>query len=85
MKVRSVTQTEYLVDLSWKANAANAALAITDYRVCRKAGSSWAPLADVPAAAQTYRHRAAPAVEQTCGVTPVCDDGTESDFATVAK
>jgi M6 family metalloprotease-like protein len=84
-KNRSVTQTEYLVDLSWKANAANAALAITGYRVYRKAGSSWAHLADVPAAAQTYRHRAAPAVEQTYGVTSVCDDGTESDFATVAK
>ena len=85
LKNRSVTQTEHIVDLSWEANPANAGLAIAGYRVYRQAGDDWVKLADVPAAERSYRCRMAPAVEQTYGMTSVCDDGTESDFATVAK
>ena len=85
LKNRSVTQTEHIVDLSWEANPANAGLAIAGYRVYRQAGDDWVKLADVPAAERSYRCRMAPAVEQGYGVTSVSDDGTESDFAAVAK
>jgi M6 family metalloprotease-like protein len=82
---RSVTQTEHLVDLSWEANPANAGLAVAAYRVYQRKGDDWVRLAEVPAVERSYRHRMAPAVDQTYGVTSVSDDGTESDFATVSK
>jgi M6 family metalloprotease-like protein len=85
LKNRSVTQTEHLVDLSWEPNPANDTLTIVLYRVYWKVGVTWGKLAEVSAAARSYRHRMAPAVVQVYGVTSVSDDGTESDFVTVTK
>jgi len=82
---RSVTQTEHLIDLSWEPNPANDTLTIGFYRVYWKVGDTWGKLAEVSGAARSFRHRMAPAVEQIYGVTSVNDDGTESNFITVAK
>ncbi len=83
---RSVTQTEYVVDLAWAPHPANDGLTITGYRVYRKiAGTWWMHLADLSGEARSWRHRQVPADVQTYGVTSVTDDGTESDFAVVVK
>jgi len=82
---RSVTQTEYIVDLSWDPNPANDELTIVSYRVYQKVGNSRVKLADLSAAERSYRHRMVPKAEQTYGVTSVNDDGRESKSVTVTK
>jgi hypothetical protein len=82
---RSVTQTEYIVDLRWNPNPANDKLTIVSYRVYQKVGNSRVKLADLSAAERSYRHRMVPKAEQTYGVTSVSDDGGESKSVTVTK
>jgi len=82
---RSVTQTEYIVDLSWDENPANAGLNIVIYCVYQKVGESWVKLAELPINARTYRHRMAPKDEQVYGVTLVNEGGVESAKTTVVK
>ncbi|MCX6565870.1 MAG: M6 family metalloprotease domain-containing protein [Candidatus Aminicenantes bacterium] len=82
---RSVTQTEYIVDLAWAPNPANEGLTITGYRVYRVLGDSWVKIADLSGEARSYRHRSVPQEAQTYGVVAVADDGTESDFAVIVK
>jgi hypothetical protein len=82
---RSVTQTEYIVDLVWAANPDNAGLSITTYRVYQKSGDSWVKLADISSNALTYRVRNVPKAEQTFGVASVTDGGVESAKTTVVK
>ncbi|MCX6565719.1 MAG: SBBP repeat-containing protein, partial [Candidatus Aminicenantes bacterium] len=72
---RSVTQTEYIVDLTWAANPDNTGLSITTYRVYQKSGDSWVKLADLSSNALTYRVRNVPKTEQTFGVASVTDGG----------
>ena len=82
---RSVTQTEYIIDLNWNPNPANNTLTIVGYRVYQKVGNSRVKLADLSADARSFRHRMVPKVEQTYGVTAVNDDGRESKSVTVTK
>jgi C1A family cysteine protease len=82
---RSVTQTEYIVDLSWDANAANAGLNIVIYCVYQKVGANWVKLAELPVNQQTYRNRMVPKEAQTYGVTLVNEGGVESARITVLK
>ncbi|MCX6564091.1 MAG: lectin like domain-containing protein [Candidatus Aminicenantes bacterium] len=82
---RSVTQTEYIVDLSWNANTANAGLNIVVYRVYQKVGDSWVNLADLPTNTLTYRVRMVPKGEQTFGVASVDEGGVESARITIVK
>jgi uncharacterized repeat protein (TIGR02543 family) len=82
---RSVTQTEYIVDLKWDPNPANDKLTIVSYRVYQKVGNSRVKLADLSADVRSYRHRMVPKEEQTYGVTSVNDDGVESKSITVTK
>ncbi|MCX6565098.1 MAG: SBBP repeat-containing protein [Candidatus Aminicenantes bacterium] len=82
---RSVTQTEYIVDLTWAANPANDGLNIAAYRVYRKEGDSWVKLADLSSTGLGYRVRNVPKAEQTFGVTSVTDGGVESAKTTVVK
>jgi C1A family cysteine protease len=82
---RSVTQTEYIVTLSWSANTANAGLNIVAYRVYQKAGDSWVYLGDLPANTLTCWIRRLPKGEQTFGVASVNEGGVESARSTVVK
>jgi len=82
---RSVTQTEYIVDLGWNPNPANDKLTIIGYRVYQKVGNTRIKLADLSADVRSYRHRMVPRAEQTYGVTSVTDDGGESKSVTVTK
>ena len=82
---RSVTQTEYIVDLSWDPNPANAGLNIVIYCVYQMVGDSWVKLAELPIDQQTYRHRMAPKDVQIYGVTSVHEGGVESAKITVVK
>jgi C1A family cysteine protease len=82
---RSVTQTEYIVDLSWGTNPANAGLNIVVYRVYQKVGDSWVYLTDLPTNNLTCRVRMVPKGEQTFGVTSVNEGGVESAIITVVK
>ncbi|MCX6565539.1 MAG: SBBP repeat-containing protein [Candidatus Aminicenantes bacterium] len=82
---RSVTQTEYIVDLTWESNPDNAGLSIAAYRVYRKEGDSWIKIADLSSDALSYRVRNVPEAEQTFGVTSVTDSGAESAKTPVVK
>jgi C1A family cysteine protease len=82
---RSVTQTEYIVTLSWSANTANAGLNIVAYRVYQKAGDSWVNLGDLPANTLACWIRRLPKGEQTFGVASVNEGGVESARSTVVK
>jgi hypothetical protein len=82
---RSVTQTEYIVDLRWDPNPANAGLNIVVYRVYQKVGNSWVTLADLPTDKLTYRVRMVPKAEQTFGVASVNEGGMESAKVTVVR
>ena len=81
---RSVTRTEYIVDLSWDANTANAGLNIVIYCVYQKTGDTWVKLAELPVNERTYRIRKAPKAAQTYGVTLVNEGGVESARTTTA-
>jgi len=82
---RSVTQTEYIVDLSWAPHPANEGLTISGYRVYWMTLGNWSRLAAVSGDTFTWRQRAVPAAEQTFGIVSVTDDGTESDYAVIVK
>jgi len=82
---RSVTQIEYIVDLSWDVNPANAGLSITTYRVYQMSGDSWVKLADLSSDKLGYRVRNVPKEEQKFGVTSVTSGGVESAKTTVVK
>jgi M6 family metalloprotease-like protein len=83
---RSVTQTEYVVDLAWTPHPANDGLTITGYRIYLMVSDGyWAWLADVSGDTLSYRHRRVPKAEQTYGVTTVVEGGAESDYAVIVK
>jgi len=80
-----VTQTEYIVDLSWIDNTANAGLNITVYRVYQMVGGSWICLGDCPTSWQGCRIRSIPKGNQTFGVASVNDGGVEGARSTIVK
>jgi C1A family cysteine protease len=82
---RSVTQTEYIVDLSWGANTANSGLNIVVYRVYQLVEDSWVNLTDLPTNNLTCRVRMVPKEEQTFGVASVNEGGVESARITIVK
>ena len=82
---RSVTQTEYIVGLSWDANTANAGLNIVAYRVYQMVGGSWVKIGDLSGGERTYRRRQEAKTAQTYGLTSVYEDGVESTRTTVVK
>jgi len=82
---RSLTQIEYVVDLSWSANTANAGLNIAVYRVYQLVGDSWTSLGDCPTSWAGCRIRGIPKGEQTFGVASVAEGGVESAKATIVK
>ncbi|MGA2588248.1 MAG: lectin like domain-containing protein [Candidatus Aminicenantales bacterium] len=82
---RSVTQTEYIVTLSWNANTANAGLNIVAYRVYQVVGDSWVYIGDLPANTLACWIRRLPKGAQTFGVASVNEGGVESARSTVVK
>ncbi|MCX6565718.1 MAG: SBBP repeat-containing protein [Candidatus Aminicenantes bacterium] len=82
---RSLSQVEYIVDLSWAANPDNTGLSITTYRVYQMSGNSWIKIADFSSDVLSYRVRNVPKAEQTFGVASVTDGGVESAKTTVVK
>ncbi|MCX6565715.1 MAG: SBBP repeat-containing protein [Candidatus Aminicenantes bacterium] len=82
---RSLSQVEYIVDLSWAANSDNTGLSITTYRVYQMSGNSWIKLADLSSNELSYRVRNVPTAEQTFGVASVTAGGVESAKITVSK
>ncbi|MCX6565099.1 MAG: SBBP repeat-containing protein [Candidatus Aminicenantes bacterium] len=82
---RSVTQTEYIVDLTWAANPDNSGLSITTYHIYQMSGDSWVKIADLSSDVLSYRIRNVPKAEQTFGVASVTAGGVESAKTTVVK
>jgi C1A family cysteine protease len=82
---RSVTQTEYIVTLSWSANTANAGLTIAKYCVYQLVGNNWVSLGDLPASTLACWIRSLPKAQQTFGITSETDGGVESALVTIVK
>jgi hypothetical protein len=82
---RSLSQNEYIVDLRWDPNPANAGLTIVGYRVYQKMGDAWVTLADLSPNNLTYRVRRVPNAQQTFGVASINEGGVESVKITVVK
>jgi len=82
---RSLTQREFIVDLVWTENPANAVMGIAGYRVYQLTGGAWSKLADLPPDQMDYRARRVLSSEQTFGVAAVSSSGLESAKAQVTK
>ena len=82
---RSLTQREFVVDLNWTENPANAGLGIAGYRVYQLTAGEWIKLADLPPDQLDYRVRRVLPSEQIFGVAAVSSSGLESSKAQVTK
>jgi len=82
---RSLTQIEYIVDLAWAENQANAGLSVAGYRIYQFSGETWVKLADLSPDELSYRVRHVPNAEQIFGVATVTGNGAESAIAEVRK
>ncbi|MHB8055469.1 MAG: S8 family serine peptidase [Candidatus Aminicenantales bacterium] len=82
---RSFSQAEYINILTWTADARNASLTISQYKIYTMDGSTPTLLTTVDAASgeMTYSHRAAGSEARTYRITAVTSGGREGAPATV--
>lgn len=85
MTNRSLIQTEYIIQLDWAANPANAGLTIAKYRLYQKEGDNWHLIGDVSPSNMTAWIRPVPKALQTFAVESVTDGGVDSNKITVEK